>query len=163
MAALKDIAAKTPFSLEELTESYVKMVNRGLRPTREQMLAMSDVASALGKPLEAVNEAILDVSNTERWNELGIKVQKSGDKIIGTFKGQTVTMEATEEGAMKMVAAFEIDGVAGMNAQMMNKLEGQTSNLGDNFMQLAGAVGEQLKPVFYALLAIVINTLRLSC
>jgi hypothetical protein len=94
------------------------------------MLAMSDVASALGKPLEAVNEAILDVSNTERWNELGIKVQKSGDKIIGTFKGQTVTMEATEEGAMKMVATFgKIDGVAGMNAQMMNKLEGKLPTL----------------------------------
>lgn len=158
MAALKDIAAKTPFSVDVLTEAYVKMVNRGLRPTREQMLSMGDVASALGKPLEAVNEAILDVSNTERWNELGIKVQKSGDKIIGTFKGQKVTMEATEEGALKMVTAFgKMEGVAGQNAEMMTKLEGQTSNLGDTFMQLAGAVGEQLKPLFYALLGVVIQ------
>lgn len=158
MAALKDIAAKTPFSVDVLTEAYVKMVNRGLRPTKEQMLSMGDVASALGKPLEAVNEAILDVSNTERWNELGIKVQKSGDKIIGTFKGQKVTMDATEEGALKMVTAFgKMEGVAGQNAEMMTKLEGQTSNLGDTFMQLAGAVGEQLKPLFYALLAVVIQ------
>ncbi|NBB31963.1 hypothetical protein [Cellulophaga sp. BC115SP] len=158
MAALKDIAAKTPFSLDTVTEAYVKMVNRGLRPTKEQMLSMGDVASALDKPLEQLNEAILDVSNSERWGELGISVKKSGDKIIGSWKGQTVTMEATQEGAMKMVAAFgQMKGVVGMNAQMMNKLEGQTSNLGDTFMQLAGAVGEQLKPVFYALLAIVIN------
>lgn len=158
MAALKDIAAKTPFSVDVLTEAYVKMVNRGLRPTREQMLSMGDVASALGKPMEAVNEAILDVSNTERWNELGIKVQKSGDKIIGTFKGQKVTMDATEEGALKMVAAFgKMEGVAGQNAEMMTKLEGKTSNLGDTFMQLAGAVGEQLKPLFYALLGVVIE------
>lgn len=158
MAALKDIAAKTPFSVDALTEAYTKMVNRGLRPTREQIIAMGDVASALGKPMEDLNEAILDVSNTERWNELGIKVQKSGDKIVGTFKGQTVTMDATEAGALKMVQAFgQMNGVAGMNAEMMNKLEGKTSNLGDTLLQLSAQVGEELKPLFYGLLAVIIE------
>ncbi|MBO9641293.1 MAG: hypothetical protein J7576_24190, partial [Siphonobacter aquaeclarae] len=33
MQALKDIAAKTPFSVDTLTDSYVKMVARGLRPS----------------------------------------------------------------------------------------------------------------------------------
>ena len=56
-----------------------------------------------------------------------------------------------------MQAFGQMNGVAGMNAEMMNKLEGKTSNLGDTLLQLSAQVGEELKPLFYGLLAVIIE------
>jgi hypothetical protein len=146
-AALKriqDFAANTPFSVSEITAEFIKLANRGIQPTNEQLTKIGDVASALGKPLGSVNEAILDISNTERWNELGIKVQSAGDKMTGTFKGVTVEVEKTEKGALAMIEQFgKLPGVAGGMAAVSKTIEGQTSNLNDNIEKLAGNIGNR--------------------
>ncbi|PMD97400.1 hypothetical protein BWI97_07155 [Siphonobacter sp. BAB-5405] len=51
MQALQDMAAKTIYGVEELTDGYVKMVNRGIYPTKKEMMAMADLAASRVKPL----------------------------------------------------------------------------------------------------------------
>lgn len=151
---IQTFAAKTPFSVKELTESFVRLANRGINATNSQLTKLGDVASALGKPMQQVIEAIVDINNTERWNELGIKVKTNGDKITGTFKGMTVTMDKTEKGAMQMIEAFGgMETVAGGMDRQMNTLGGSISNLGDNWTNLMNSMGKSSEGVFNFILS----------
>src|SRR5690606_35591870 len=109
-----------------------------------QLTAMGDVAAAVGKDMGQLTEAILDVNNTERWTELGVKVRTEGDKIIGTFRGMTVEAERTEAGALKMVQAFgEMEGVAGTMEKVSATLGGALSNLDDTFDKVFVTLGSK--------------------
>jgi hypothetical protein len=142
MLKIQELAAKTPFSVKALTEAYVQLANRGIEPSTATMTKMGDVAATLGKDISQLNEAILDVSNSERWNELGIKVKVAGDKMTGTFKGMTVEVAKTEAGALKMIEAFgEMPTVAGAMAGISETLGGKISNLGDSMDQLYVTIG----------------------
>lgn len=149
MDRIQRFAAETPFSVKELTESFVRLANRGINATNEQFRKLGDVAASLGKPMEQVIEAVLDINNTERWNELGIKVKTNGDKITGTFKGMTVEAARTEEGAMKMIEAFGgMENVAGGMQRQMETLNGTMSNFGDNLDNIMNQMGRSVESGF---------------
>ncbi|WP_273215556.1 hypothetical protein [Runella zeae] len=155
MEAIKVMAANTSFSVDELTEGYVKMVNRGLRPSQKEMIALADLASSQGKTFDQLVEAVLDAQGAEfeRLKEFGIKAKKEGDNISLTFKGQTQVVKNNEEAIYKaMIAMGAMTGVAGQNAKMMETLGGKTSNLGDNFDAMMVTLGDGLRPVFIAIL-----------
>lgn len=152
MVMLQKEAAKTPFSVRELTEAYVGFANRGLKPTSEELTNIGDVASFLQKPLSQLKEAMLDVNNSERWTELGIKVKTNGDKISGTFRGVTVEADRTEKGAMEMIKTFgQMEGVAGSMAAQSATINGALSNLGDTMDRLYISIGNRLAPAFNAI------------
>lgn len=143
LKTISDFAAKTPFQVDEITDAFVKLANRGVKLSVQQMQEMGDVAAALGKPFAKLNEAILDVNSTERWTELGIKVRTEGESIIGTFKGVEVQVERTEAGALEMISAFaKLDGVAGTTEAISKTLGVQISNLKDNFALLKNEIGK---------------------
>lgn len=155
MEAIKVMAANTAFSVDELTEGYVKMVNRGLRPTQKEMVALSDLAASQGKTFDQLVEAVLDAQTAEfeRLKEFGIKAKKEGDNISLSFKGQTQVVKNNEEAILAAIVAMgAMTGVAGQNAKMMETLGGKTSNLGDNFDSLMVTLGTGLRPVFIAIL-----------
>lgn len=142
MEMIQEFAANTPFSVDGLTDSFIKFANRGVVPTVNQLTNLGDLSSALGKDFDQLTEAILDVSNTERWNELGIKVKSAGDLMTGTFRGVTVEVARTEAGALQMAQAFgQMQGVAGGMEAISQTLGGQVSNLGDNFDALKLKIG----------------------
>lgn len=144
---LIEFAANTPFGVEQITQSYIMLANRGLKPTNEALTRLGDFAAATGKDMGQLVEAILDVNNTERWNEFGLKVATNGNKIVGTFKGVTKEFERSEAGAVAMIEAFGgLQGVAGGMAAQSQTLDGQLSNLSDNLDQLYNAIGEALLP-----------------
>ena len=89
LALLTDFAAKTPYQLNELTGSFIKLVNRGVLPTRNELTALGDLASSQGKSFDQLTEGILDAQTGEfeRMKEFGIKASKSGDSVSLTFKG----------------------------------------------------------------------------
>lgn len=152
---IQQVAAKTNFSVEELTEGYILLANRGLRPTEAQIMKMADVANATGKPMSQLIEAIADINNSERWNEFGIKAKTAGDKVSLTFKGVTVEVDRTEQGVMKAIETFGgLPGVLGMTDKIAQTLDGQLSNLGDNFDRLKYTIGKDLKGGFESLIAL---------
>lgn len=155
MEAIKIMAANTAFSVDELTEGYVKMVNRGLRPSQKEMVALADLAASQGKTFDQLVEAVLDAQTGEfeRLKEFGIKAKKEGDNISLVFKGQTKVVKNNEEAIYQaMIAMGAMTGVAGQNAKMMETLGGKTSNLGDNFDAMMVTLGNGLRPVFIAIL-----------
>jgi Tape measure protein len=93
-AALKtivDFAAKTPYALGEVQGAFVKLKNMGLDPSTEALTAYGDTASAMGKSLNDMVEAVADAATGEfeRLKEFGIRSQSEGDRVKFTFKGVT--------------------------------------------------------------------------
>lgn len=144
MQEIKEIAASTPFSVDELTESYVKLRNQGIKPTREEIIAMGDLAASQGKSFDQLTEAMLDAQSGEfeRLKEFGVKAKKEGDKIMLTFKGQTQEVKNTSDAINNYILGLgKLEGVAGGMAAQSATLGGQLSNLGDTFDNLFATIG----------------------
>jgi hypothetical protein len=155
MQQIADLAAKTPFSVDELTASYVKFVNRGIVPSTAEMQKLADVAASQGKSFDQLTEAVLDAGTGEfeRLKEFGIQASKSGDQVELSFKGVTKTVANTPTAINAALVSFgELNGVMGSTASISETLEGQTSNLGDQVDQLEVQIGKGLRPVFVLLL-----------
>ena len=157
--ALKDIqamAAKTPISVDELTSSFIKFVNRGLNPSMTELSKLGDLASSQGQSFDQLTEAVLDAGTGEfeRLKEFGIGASKAGDQVTFSFKGVNTTV-ANTPGAIQaaIVAMGNMKGVAGGMATIAQGLDGQLSNLGDTADQTAVEWGQVLRPVFVAVLA----------
>lgn len=173
MNKLKKFAAETPFTLDEITESYIKYVNRGLAPSIEEMTKLGDVAASQNKSLDQLTEAVLDASmgEFERLKEFSIEGSKAGDSISLAFKQGAVEVKENADGTAtvidkvtgKIVGNFEnqrvavqkaivtfgeLEGVKGqMEAQSLT-LEGRLATLSDKFDDIKVIIGNALMPVF---------------
>lgn len=151
MAMLQKLAANTPYQLSELTEGYIKLVNRGIVPTEEELIKMGDLASSQGKSLDQFIEALLDAmtGENERLKEFGIKASKNGDKVKYTFKGITTEVDNTEAAITEYILSLgELKGVAGGMAIQMEQLEGKTSNFNDTLEAFYNNLGKRFEESF---------------
>lgn len=142
---IKQFAAETPFSVDELTDSFVKLTNQGFKPTREQMRALGDLAASTGKQYDQLAEAIVDAQTGEfeRLKEFGIRAKKEGDKVTFTFKEQQTQVDFTSSAIQKYILSLgELQGVSGSMAEISQTLGGRISNLGDAWDTLLFNLGE---------------------
>lgn len=144
MDQIVEFASSTPFQVNELTDSFVKLANRGFTPTLAQMTSLGDLASSTGKSFDQLTEAALDAmtGEFERLKEFGIRASSEGDKVKFTFKGVTTEVQKTDE-AIKdyLISLGNAEGVSGSMAAISETVGGQISNLEDNFSQLQLAIG----------------------
>lgn len=142
---IKEFAARTPFSVEELTGSFVKLANQGFVPTMDELRKMGDLASSVGKPFDQLTEAVLDAQTGEfeRLKEFGIKARIQGDKIAISFKGQTEKIQNTSEAIRNYIVGLgEAEGVSGSMAAISETLGGKLSNLGDQWDAFLNKLGQ---------------------
>lgn len=141
---IKEFARQTPFQLEEVTNSFVKLQQRGFNPTVDQLQVLGDISVSLNKRLDQLVEAILDAQQGEfeRLKEFGIKFKKDGDQLKATFKDQTTTIDNTAQAISKYILSLgKVPGVAGSALAVSKTLDGSLSNLADNFQQLFASIG----------------------
>lgn len=150
MSMLKKLAQETPYSLQEITEAYIKMVNRGIVPTEQEIIKLGDLASSQGKSLDQLIEALLDAQTGEfeRLKEFGIKANKENDKVKFSFKGVTTEVNFTEKAISDYLYSLgNIEGVQGGMAVQMEELEGKYSNFGDTLDALFNTIGKRIEPI----------------
>lgn len=163
MILVKETAAQTTFTVDELTESYVKFANRGIKLTKDEMIALSDLAASQGKSFDQLTEAILDAQTGEfeRLKEFGIRASKSGNEAELSFKGFNTTAKLTPE-AIK--AAFvemgKMNGVAGANAEQMTTLNGRWSNFKDAIDSLLVSLGNRFASGFGKAIGLVTDLVK---
>lgn len=150
MNMLNDFASKTPFGIQEITESFIKLANRGIVPTYQELEKLGDLASSQGKSLDQLSEAILDAmtGEFERLKEFGIRATKDGNQVQLAFKGISQEVEFSSEAiknAIIEMGAYE--GVAGGMSAVSKTLGGAISNLSDAFDQLMNNIGQYVAPV----------------
>lgn len=155
MKMLQQLAEDTPSSLQEWTEAYIKLVNRGVKPTSQELVNMGDLAASQGKSVDQLIEAILDAmtGENERLKEFGIKASKSGETTKFSFRGVTTEVRNSED-AIKdyLLSLGRVDGIAGSMAVQMQELEGIQSNLGDTMDAFFNKVGKKLEPFWKSML-----------
>jgi len=143
---IQQFAAETPFSVRELTDSFVRLVNQGFKPTMKEMQAMGDLAAAMGKDFIQLAEAIIDaqVGEFERLKEFGIRASKEGNNIALSFKGVEKQVKFTAEAIQQAIIEFgEMEGVMGTMDEISKTLGGRISNLGDAWDSLMNTMGER--------------------
>ncbi len=141
---ITDFAAKTPFQVEQVADAFIKLKNLGLDPSEKALTAYGNTASAMGKSLNQMIEAVADASTGEfeRLKEFGIRASKQGDQVSFTFKGvtKTVKMEsAAIEGYLMNIGQTDFAG--GMEAQSKTFL-GRLSTLKDSVSLLLKDFGD---------------------
>jgi len=140
VAAFENInkfAAETPYSLQEVTKSFVFMKNMGLDASDSSMKAWGNWASSVNKSFDDVTQAVADavVGEYERLKEFGVRTQVQGDKVSFTFKGVTTTVGKNSkeiEGYLKGLSEANFAG--GMEKQSKT-VGGMWSTLKDQFDQ----------------------------
>ena len=143
-------AAKTPFQLDEVTDSFIKLTNQGFQPTYEEMVKLGDVASSTGKGFNQLAEALLDAQTGqfERLKEFGIKASANGDKVTFTFKNVKTTVDNTAQAIQQYILSLgELKGVTGANAKIAEGMAGSISNLADEFAAMYNDIGKNNKEV----------------
>jgi DNA-binding transcriptional MerR regulator len=145
MDQIVDFASTTPFQVDELTDSFVKLANRGFVPTMEQMRQMGDLASSVGKSFDQLTEAILDAQTGEfeRLKEFGVKASAQGDVVQFTFKGITTEVEKSDKAIQEYLLSLgNLEGVSGSMEAIAATTGGAISNLEDNITQLFKNIGD---------------------
>lgn len=146
MQMISDFASKTPFSVSQLTESFVKLANQGFKPTADEMTKLGDLASSTGKGFDQLTEAIIDAQTGEfeRLKEFGIRAEKQGDKVTFAFKGVKTQTDFTADSIRQYVLSLgDAEGVSGSMAAISETLEGKISNLGDSWESMLNTIGSR--------------------
>lgn len=144
-AWLKTFAKDTPYGLAQATQGFIKMQALGLEPTRAKLTSFGNTASAMGKDLTQMIEAVADASTGEfeRLKEFGIKAKVEGDKVSLTFQGVTKTVENSAKDITKYLEDIGNNQFGGAMAERAKTLDGAISGLGDTWDELFRTISSQ--------------------
>ncbi|WP_028451857.1 tape measure protein [Chitinilyticum aquatile] len=132
---METLAGKLPESLADTVGAFIKLQNLGLDPSEKAIESYSNTASAMGKSLTDMIEAVADASTGEfeRLKEFGIKASKQGNEVKFTFQGVTTTVKNNASEIEAYLQKIGNVNFAGASAEKMKTLEGAISNLGDTW------------------------------
>lgn len=132
---IEKFATTTPFDLEQVVGSFIKLKALGLDPSEAALKSYGNTAAAMGKSLDQFIEAVSDASvgEFERLKEFGIKAKSEGDRVTFTFQGVSTTVGKNAE---------EIQGYLQSigNVNFAGAMEDQMGNLGPAFDNLGTAL-----------------------
>ncbi|UOL48377.1 tail tape measure protein [Pseudomonas phage Almagne] len=136
--ALQDFAAKTPYDLAQAVDGFNKLVNLGLTPSEKALMSYGNTASAMGKDLNQMIEAVADAATGEfeRLKEFGIKSSVAGKQVTFTFQGVATSVGNNAAEIEKYLTALGENQFAGAMEKRMVTLDGAISNLGDTWDML---------------------------
>ena len=144
MRKIQKFTSETPFQVSEVTNAFIKLKALGLTPSEEALKSYGNTASALGKSLDQMIEAVADAATGEfeRLKEFGIKAKQQGDFVTFTFQGVATKIRknaADIEGYLQGIGEVQF---AGAMAEQMDTISGKSSNLEDNIDRLFLALGD---------------------
>ena len=152
---LQQFAAATPYGVEEVTNAFIKLGNRGIEPTDRLLTSFGNTASAMGKTLDDYVEAVADAvtGENERLKEFGIVGKKNGDMIAYTFKGVTEEVRFNAESITEYLTKIGETEFAGGMERQSQSLAGMWSTQKDNAAALADEFTQGLAPALKDIMA----------
>lgn len=136
---LQTFAENNSLQIEQLTDSFVKLKALGLDPSEKALTAYGNTASAMGKSLNQMIEAVADASvfEFERLKEFGIKARQETDSVSLTFQGTTTKVG---KNAQEIIQYLQDIG----NVQFAGAMEKQADTLTGAFTKLQNAMTNAL-------------------
>jgi len=141
---LREFAAQTPFSVQEVTESFNTMIARGLNPTISALDAFGNIASGSGRSVLDFAQAAAQAATGEfeTLKSFGIKASKEGERITFIFKGIETEVKNNAEEIQGFLENLGRTEFAGATAEQAKTLSGAFSNLGDSVEAFQKQIGE---------------------
>lgn len=138
LSILQDFARDTPYGLEQAVEGFRKLVALGLTPSEEALRSYGNTASAMGKDLNQMIEAVADASTFEfeRLKEFGIKAKQNQSDIEFTFQGATTVVKKNAADIERYLLNIGNVNFAGAMADQANTLDGAIASAEDSWSQL---------------------------
>lgn len=158
MAQMTDLAAKTPFGLEEVSEGAKRLLAFQVpaEEVTETLRRMGDVASGLGVPMgqlihvygQVKAQGKLMTNDLYQFMNAGIPIIAELSKVVG--KSETEIKDMVSAGKIgfpevqAVIKNMTNEGGLFFNlmAEQSKSLGGQISNLGDNFDQMLNEIGK---------------------
>jgi lambda family phage tail tape measure protein len=151
---IKKFAASSIFSVEQLTETIVKLKAAGIEPTVAQLKLFADVSSVAADSvgaLQAVTDLYarttaggLGLEDLNRLADRGIPVFTILSERLGLSRLEISKVGQTAEGARVILKALEDglqDAFGGASAARANNVSQAMSNLGDAVDNAADIIG----------------------
>lgn len=131
--AIQAFATQTPYDLAQSTEAFIKLVNLGLTPSERALRSYGNTASAMGKDLSTMVQAVANatVGEFEVLKQFGIKARTESDGIAFTFRGSTTKVKNDARSIEEYFIKLGENNFASSMAERMKTLQGATSNLSD--------------------------------
>ena len=141
---METFASETPYALEQSVNAFIKLKNLGLDPSEEALRSYGNTASAMGKGLDQLIEAVADATTGEfeRLKEFGIKSKSEGDKVTFTFRGMSKTIQKEAGAIEQYLQDIGNTEFAGAMVERMDTVGGKISNLGDLWDKLFRTISE---------------------
>lgn len=141
---LQAFGATTPFTTEQAIRGFIKLKNLGLDPSTAALRSYGNTASAMGKSLSDMIEAVADASTGEfeRLKEFGIKSKSQGDMVEFTFQNVKTKVKKDAKDIEGYIRKIGDTQFAKAMADQMNSLPGMMSNAQDSIETFYDAVGE---------------------
>jgi len=149
---LQKLANSLPQDLEDVTQAFTIFTRTGIDTSSKSLTALSNIATANGKTLSQLAEAVADsiTGEFERLKEFGIKVSKENDRFVARIGDQQVAIaDSTAELTNRLVQLgnTRFGGAAAANAgtlsQSLSNLKGAANEAAIAFMEgLAPALKE---------------------
>lgn len=152
---IQDLAATTPFSVENLTQSVIKLRAAGIEPTIEQLTLFSDVASVTTDTvgsLQAITDLFsrttaggLGLEDLNRLADRGIPVFTILQERLGLARLEVAELGKTSAGAAQILDALTQgleDRFGGASAQAADLLSTSISNVGDAWDRFLVSIGD---------------------
>uniref|UniRef100_A0AB39C472 Tail tape measure n=2 Tax=unclassified bacterial viruses TaxID=12333 RepID=A0AB39C472_9VIRU len=138
LSILQDFARDTPYGLEQAVEGFRKLVALGLTPSEEALRSYGNTASAMGKDLNQMIEAVADASTFEfeRLKEFGIKAKQNQSDIEFTFQGTTTVVKKNAADIERYLLNIGNVNFAGAMADQADTLDGAIASAEDSWSQL---------------------------
>lgn len=144
MQLINDVVGRTPFTVAQLGETFIKLKASGLEPTTEQLMLFSDVASITTDrigTLQAITDLYartvsggLGLEDLNRLADRGVPVFKIFSEKLGLARLEIAAVGRTAEGSAMLLEVLEqgLKEVAGGASDLAGKnLSVAFSNLMD--------------------------------
>ena len=142
---LTKFAAKTPFTLDQSVNAFIKLKALGLDPSERALMSYGNTASAMGKDMTQMIEAVADASSFqfERLRDFGITAKQESDKVSFTFQGVTTTVGKNADEIQQYLLKIGETKFGTAMLNQMKALPGMLSNLEDSVSGLWRTIGDQ--------------------
>lgn len=141
--SIEQFATTSPYQVEEVLNAFIKLKNLGLDPSEASLESYGNTASAMGKSLDQMIEAVADATTGEfeRLKEFGIKAKSEGDKVSFTFQGVTQTVGKNATDIQNYLLGIGNVNFAGAMDRQSQTFKGRLSSLQDTMASFGDSIG----------------------
>ena len=141
---IEDFATSTPYQLEEIIDSFIRLKAMGLEPSMEALTSYGNTASAFGKNILEFVSAVTSatVGEFERLKTFGIKAKVEGERVKFIFQGVTTEVGKNAVEIENYLRSIGTINFAGAMKEQMDTMGGVMSNIEDAFGKLSRNIGE---------------------